>query len=178
VDCSFEGFYAEQADTLRRALYLALGDLDVALDASDEALTWAFAQWHQVQTYANPAGWVYRVGLNWAVSVRRRNMWRDRRMEEPAFPTVSALAPDGSSLAVVAASNGLAEPTELIVYDLTTGAIRHRQQLDLMIGGAQISYDGTTVAVGSAEPASPAKVTVVDLRTGAHHDLDVRGLLA
>ena len=77
-DSSFERFYTGHADTLRRALYLALGDLDVALDASDEALTRAYEQWADVRTYANPAGWVYRVALNWAVSARRRSKWRDR----------------------------------------------------------------------------------------------------
>ena len=76
---SFEDFYAAQADTLRRALYLALGDLDVAVDASDEALTRAYEQWGRVRTYDNPTGWVYRVGLNWALSARRRNKWRDDR---------------------------------------------------------------------------------------------------
>ncbi|MGH8911521.1 MAG: sigma factor-like helix-turn-helix DNA-binding protein, partial [Acidimicrobiia bacterium] len=32
----------------------------------------AYALWGSVSHYDNPAGWVYRVGLNWALSVRRK----------------------------------------------------------------------------------------------------------
>ena len=32
----------------------------------------AYQKWRTVRQYANPAGWTYRVGLNWAISQLRR----------------------------------------------------------------------------------------------------------
>ena len=32
----------------------------------------AYARWTKIREYESPAGWVYRVGLNWAYSARRR----------------------------------------------------------------------------------------------------------
>jgi RNA polymerase sigma-70 factor (ECF subfamily) len=75
----FESYYRRHAEPLRRALCLAVGDVDLGTEAADEALARACERWGQVGTYANPAGWVYRVGLNWARSRQRRNRFRDRR---------------------------------------------------------------------------------------------------
>lgn len=76
---SFEGFYRRHADPLRRALCLALADVDLGREAADEAMARAFERWVEVEEYENQAGWVYRVGLNWARSRQRRTRWRDRR---------------------------------------------------------------------------------------------------
>jgi DNA-directed RNA polymerase specialized sigma24 family protein len=76
---SFEDFYREHADTLRRALCLALGDADLGTEAADEAMTRACERWSEVARYDNRVGWAYRVGLNWARSRQRRNRWRDHR---------------------------------------------------------------------------------------------------
>jgi RNA polymerase sigma-70 factor (ECF subfamily) len=74
----FEDFYRRHAGGLRRALCLALGDADLGTEAADEALTRTCVRWEEVCGYANPSGWAYRVGLNWARSRQRRNRWRDR----------------------------------------------------------------------------------------------------
>ena len=55
-----------------RALALTLGDAHLAAEAVDEAMARAYARWSKVGGYDSPAGWVYRVGLNWATSVLRR----------------------------------------------------------------------------------------------------------
>jgi RNA polymerase sigma factor (sigma-70 family) len=69
---SFESFYAGSRDRLARALYLSVSDPHLAAEAVDEAMARAFQRWHDVGTLDNPGGWVYRVALNWASSVRRR----------------------------------------------------------------------------------------------------------
>jgi len=71
-DHSFVTFYAEARDGLVRALALTLGDVHLAAEAADEAMVRAYQRWERVGAYDNPAGWVYRVGLNWATSVLRR----------------------------------------------------------------------------------------------------------
>ena len=72
----YEEFYRANYDHLVAALALTLGNLDLAKDAAAEAMTRAYQQWDEVATYANPQGWTYRVGLNWA-----RSWFRKRRRE-------------------------------------------------------------------------------------------------
>ncbi|MBV9664805.1 MAG: sigma-70 family RNA polymerase sigma factor [Actinobacteria bacterium] len=72
TDHSFVAFYAEERDGVVRALALTLGDVHLAAEATDEAMVRAYQRWDRIGGYDNPAGWVYRVGLNWATSVLRR----------------------------------------------------------------------------------------------------------
>jgi DNA-directed RNA polymerase specialized sigma24 family protein len=68
----FETFYRDAYADIARALTVTLGDLDLAQEATDEAMVRAYARWEKISAYDNPGGWVYRVGLNWARSARRR----------------------------------------------------------------------------------------------------------
>jgi len=77
----FDDFYEANLDPLYRALSLALGNPDVAHEAVDEAMARALQRWDTVGEYRSPAGWVYRVALNWARSrfkARRREVLTDR----------------------------------------------------------------------------------------------------
>lgn len=85
---SFETFYVRHRDPIGRALALTLRDAALAADALDEAMARAYQRWEQVGSLANPAGWVYRVGLNWARSVLRK-LSRPGRAPR-AFEMVSA----------------------------------------------------------------------------------------
>lgn len=69
---SFETFYSVSRTRIFRAVALVLGNTDVALDATEEAMTRAAERWREVGDYDNPAGWVYRVALNWARTHLRR----------------------------------------------------------------------------------------------------------
>lgn len=70
---AFEAFYRRERTGVFEALAFTLGEADLAAEAVDEAMVRAFQRWARVRRYDNPAGWVYRVGLNWAVSrIRRR----------------------------------------------------------------------------------------------------------
>lgn len=69
------GFVAFYDDAYRRvaaALSSTLGDRDLGVEAADEAMARCFANWETVGRYDNPSGWVYRVGLNWALSWHRK----------------------------------------------------------------------------------------------------------
>lgn len=93
-DLPFEQFYREHVDRVHRALALAVGDVAVAREAADEAMARAYARWDRVRRLDNPAGWVFRVGLNWATS-----WWRKVRRERPPaddrLPLVAAPDPAG-----------------------------------------------------------------------------------
>jgi RNA polymerase sigma factor (sigma-70 family) len=68
----FATFYRLNYDPVARALGVTLRDWELAGEAADEGMARGYLHWGTVQTYDNPAGWVYRVGLNWARSVQRR----------------------------------------------------------------------------------------------------------
>ena len=72
----FHDFYRATRDRVGRALALTLRDGDLAAECVDEAMARAYQRWSSVQTMDNPAGWVYRVGLNVARSrLRRPGRW-------------------------------------------------------------------------------------------------------
>ncbi len=75
---SFEDYYRNHRERMLRALALTLGDPDLAAEATDEAMVRTYQHWRKVRRYANPPGWTYRVGLNWA-----RSRLRKSKREEP-----------------------------------------------------------------------------------------------
>jgi len=72
TSASFTSFYESTYEEVARALSITLGDSGWGREAADEAMTRAYDRWSDVSTYSNPAGWVYRVGLNWARSWHRK----------------------------------------------------------------------------------------------------------
>jgi RNA polymerase sigma-70 factor (ECF subfamily) len=68
----FEEFYRSKRDHLARALAMTLRSDELGSEAADEAMTRAYQRWRTVSEYTNPVGWTYRVGLNWAISRKRK----------------------------------------------------------------------------------------------------------
>jgi len=69
---TFEDFWRSEHLAVARALAFTLGDVQLAAEATDEAMARAFQRWTRVGTLKSPAGWTYRVGLNWSRSILRR----------------------------------------------------------------------------------------------------------
>jgi len=84
ADLAFVDFYRDTRDGVARALALTLGDADLAAEAVDEAMARAYHRWDRVAAFDNPGGWVYRVALNWSLSIlhRRRRPPRVRHERE------------------------------------------------------------------------------------------------
>ena len=97
---TFEAFYLEHHESIARALALTLGDNALGVEATDEAMTRAYQRWSQVAGYDNPAGWVYRVGLNWARSFLRR---RRRTTSSPYIEDAPVEDPQPSDPALATA---------------------------------------------------------------------------
>jgi len=76
VAIDFGSFFSEHYRPVASALALTIRDPDLASDAAAEAMARAYQRWDEVSGYSNPAGWVYRVGFNWACS-RRRKVFRE-----------------------------------------------------------------------------------------------------
>lgn len=89
---SFEAFYAAERDRLARAIAYAIGDVDVAADAVDEAFVRAYEKWSTLD-HDRAAGWVYRVALNWSLSVFRRRRIARRYLEPARFDEHGMIEP-------------------------------------------------------------------------------------
>jgi RNA polymerase sigma factor (sigma-70 family) len=91
---SFDEFYGRARPDLARALSLALGDIDLAVEAVDEAMVRAYERWPTVSRLDRPEGWVYRVAMNWALSILRRRRRSDHRLYDPGSDTAAVSDPD------------------------------------------------------------------------------------
>lgn len=76
----FDEFYLAHRDEIGRALVFTLRDASLGQEAVDEAMTKAYQRWESLAPTSNPAGWVYVVGLRWALSWRRGRR-RERNRE-------------------------------------------------------------------------------------------------
>ena len=80
---SFEDFYRSERDTLAGGLAVSIGDAALAAESIDEAMARAYQRWAKVSRYDAPAGWVYRVARNYAISrLRRRRFQSDTPVPE------------------------------------------------------------------------------------------------
>jgi RNA polymerase sigma-70 factor (ECF subfamily) len=86
----FEDFYRAERARLVGAVVFALGDTDLGVEASDEALVRAYARWSDVAAMANPMGWVYRVAINIGYK-RNRRLALERRRHIPPDREVADL---------------------------------------------------------------------------------------
>lgn len=83
VAIDFGSFFTEHRIPIAKALTLTLRDEQLGADAMAEGMARAYQRWDEVCRYANPSGWVYRVGLNWARSRRRKWVREVFRSESP-----------------------------------------------------------------------------------------------
>jgi RNA polymerase sigma factor (sigma-70 family) len=109
----FEAFYRANADRVYRALAVTLRRDDLAAEAVAEAMSRAYARWSTVSRLENPAGWVFRVGLNWATSWWRKVRRELPPAEESAHPQTRT--PDGSLAAARDALARLPEPQRAVI---------------------------------------------------------------
>jgi RNA polymerase sigma-70 factor (ECF subfamily) len=91
---SFDELYARSRADIARALALALGDVDLALEATDEAMARAYERWGAVGRLDRPEGWIYRVAMNWALSILRRRRRSQHRLYEPDDSAITIADPD------------------------------------------------------------------------------------
>lgn len=114
----FTEFYDQWRDPIRRALALAIGDITLADEAVDEAMTRAVASWNKIHRYDRPEGWVYRVGLNYS-----RGLFRKRRYEivtqlDPELMPTDAALPDVDVIAAVGRLSSRLRPVVVARYYL------------------------------------------------------------
>jgi RNA polymerase sigma-70 factor (sigma-E family) len=90
----FELFVTERAAALLRFAYVLTGDVSLAEDAVQDALTTACARWGRVSRADDPEAYVKRMVVNAHISWWRRFRRREAPVEEPT--RTAAAAPDGA----------------------------------------------------------------------------------
>ncbi len=134
---SFESFYRVHRDGIYRPLAMSLRNASLAAEATDEAFARAFERWEAVRTYDNPAGWVYRVALNWARSrLRKRKFevvgeWTDRAVPFDGFDpdldrALAALTLEERTMVVLKHSAGWTYEEIAESMDLRVGTVKSR----------------------------------------------------
>jgi RNA polymerase sigma factor (sigma-70 family) len=92
---SFGAWYAREHPRLVSAMTIVAGNIDAAVEATDEACARACERWARVSRMESPGGWAYTTALN---VLRRRD--RRRRLEERLLrrttPTAENPRPDWS----------------------------------------------------------------------------------
>jgi len=80
---SYEVFFDECYEQVRRALTIALADPALAEDSAQDAFARAYVQWRSVSAMERPAGWVYVVALRGGRRQRSRRVVSDVPMPKP-----------------------------------------------------------------------------------------------
>jgi RNA polymerase sigma-70 factor (ECF subfamily) len=132
----FAAFYSSARTSVGRALAVTLGDSDLASDAVDEAMVRAYQRWDRVSTLDNPAGWVYRVGLNHARSRLRRLLRRpppphtiaaEFTVADPAIErAIARLSVDHRAVVVCRHLLGWSEAQTAAALELRPGTVKSR----------------------------------------------------
>jgi RNA polymerase sigma factor (sigma-70 family) len=99
----FTAFYERCRAEVHAAVAVTVGDHHLAGDAVDEAFVRAAERWGEVSRMQRPAGWVYRVAVNWATS------WRRKWSRRPTLPAAALDREHHDDLASVTLAEGLAE---------------------------------------------------------------------
>ncbi|MFN2543286.1 MAG: RNA polymerase sigma factor [Actinomycetota bacterium] len=85
VSISFEDFYEIEQAGLFGALCLITGNGQEAEELTQEAFLKLWERWHDVQSFANPTGYLYRTAMNAFRMRRRRLKVAARRIVHPGW---------------------------------------------------------------------------------------------
>jgi RNA polymerase sigma-70 factor (ECF subfamily) len=147
---NFDGFCRNEFDRLARALSLTLNNRDLGADAAAEGFTRAWQRWDTVSTFQNPAGWVYRVGLNWGRSRLRRKR------------------PEVSVIVMPEHPHAAADFDDEIARALTTLSTDHRS---VVVGKYYLDWSEAELATALDIPAGTVKSRLSRALTHLQHEL-------
>lgn len=122
----FTGFVRVAEPRLKQALCGAYGR-EVGVEATAEALAYAWEHWDRVEGMGNPVGFLYRVGQS-----RVRALWRWRRPPAPQFPPVEGGRFPEVEPGLGAAMGRLSEKQRVVVVLVCGFGWTHREVGELL----------------------------------------------
>ncbi|MDD9370897.1 MAG: hypothetical protein PV358_12340, partial [Acidimicrobiales bacterium] len=84
------------------------------------------------------------------------------------------LSPDGTRLAALVGD--ISPTSDIVVVDLASGTELFRHEVPVSLEGAEVAFDGTTVAVGNFYDTY-GPVRIYDIATGTERSVEAHGLL-
>lgn len=131
---SFEAFASSTGERVRRALVASYG-VEIGTEAAADAMTTAWERWAEVETMANPAGFLFRVGQSRA---RPHVRWARRGHSFPAgdrgqidggaglvdlFDSLSKLRPEQRTAVLMVKSYGFSYREVAEVLGITEASV-------------------------------------------------------
>ena len=116
---TFEAFFESQRTNLVRAMYLICGNRHEAEELAQDAFVRAYERWDLVRRADNPAGYLYRIGLNLYRSKLRRAARAARKVVTPppaADPFGAADDRDAIGRALAALPKGQREAVVMVEW--------------------------------------------------------------
>ncbi|MEU8821363.1 hypothetical protein [Actinoplanes sp. NPDC048796] len=168
----FEAFYRANVDRFYRALAVTLRRDGLAHEAVDEAMARAYAKWSVVGELESPAGWVFRVGFNWATSWRRKLRRERPPVADDAHPQQGP--PDGDAVDLAEATDTTAylwRDTGYVAHDLATGRESLLLPMTGVFDGSTDAADGISTAVAFDRTEEPCHPQVVHLNGTSYRQL-------
>lgn len=136
---TFEDFYRAERDRLVRVLAFDLGDVDVAAEAVDVAMSRAWQRWNRLDDRHDAGAWVYRVARNWAMSWfrGRRRISPGPIPEQPVDPhqapppmdlrrALDGLSEDHRAVVVLRIHGGYSTTDTAVALDIPEGTVKSR----------------------------------------------------
>jgi RNA polymerase sigma factor (sigma-70 family) len=97
-EAGFDGWYVQAYPRVRAAVTLAVGDDDLAEEATAEAFARALLHWPKVSRATSSHAWVYTVAMNQVRSTLRRRgverRWLRRQAGQPVVHQAPPVEPD------------------------------------------------------------------------------------
>ena len=119
-DDGFDRFFDENRNRLYRALWLVARDRSVAEEVTQDAFLKVWERWNRVRGLEDPAGYLYRTGMNILRNRRRRAALGLRRLVQ-ASPAAGDAMADVDARDLVVRALGTLTPREraaLVLVDL------------------------------------------------------------
>jgi DNA-directed RNA polymerase specialized sigma24 family protein len=128
---AFEHFVGEVEPRLRRTLVVTYGG-EVGLEATADALAYAWEHWDRLASCPNPAGYLFRVGQTSARRQRRPSLtaWPPVPPEEPNFepgllPALIALSEQQRAVVMLVHGYGWSLREVAAMLDLSLSTVRN-----------------------------------------------------
>jgi RNA polymerase sigma-70 factor (ECF subfamily) len=150
VGPGFVSFVQDVEPRLRRALVAGFGT-DIGREATSEALAYGWEHWERVRQMNNPAGYLYRVGHNWARKrIVRRIPFPDPPVgEEPwvepgLLPALRGLSPRQRQAVVLVHAMGLSQAEAGSVLGVRTTSVQNHLERGLAKLRAALGVEDAT----------------------------------